>query len=125
MSKTAQEHLENFIKAMSNENALFSDMKKFLTVTQQSECLYVGKVSVEGSLMGMHQVLKQAYKYEIKAKPSSNEVVKDFVIHLFKQEGAEHKKTEIQCRLIKQSGVREARVDGVWGVNSSSFKLLR
>jgi len=125
MSNTAQEHLENFLEAMSKESALFSEMKKFLTVTQQNECLYVGKVSVEGSLMGIHHLLKQADKYEIRAIPGSNEIMKDFVIHLFKKEGNDSKKTEIQCRLIKEVDVRKTGKDGEWGVNSSSFRHLK
>lgn len=121
---TAQEHLENFLQAFYVKDQKFEELKKFLTLTQQNECLYVDRVSVEGSLMGINQLLKMADRYEIKAIPNSNKVMKDFVIHLFKQDTKELKKTKLQCRLVKEIEVRKTGESGVWGwgVNSSSFK---
>ena len=122
--KTAQEHLEEFLKAFSGKDVKFEDLKKLLTVTQQNECLYVDRVSVEGGLMGIDQLLKMADSYHIKSIPSSNKVMKDFIIHLFKQDGKDLKKTKLQCRLVKEVDIRKTGEDGVWGVNSSSFKHI-
>jgi len=122
MNKTAQEHLENFIDAFKGD-AKFEDLKKFLTVTQQNECLYVNRVSVEGQLMGINQLLKVSTNIKLKAITGSNKVMKDFVI-IFENKDKKTK-TKLQCRLIKQSGIRQAREDGVWGVNSTSFRHLK
>lgn len=122
---TAQEHLEKFIEAFTPD-AKFEDLKKFLTLTQQQECLYVNRLSVEGQLMGINHLLRISTKITIKAVPKSNDIVKDFVLHLEnKQEGQKAKKTKVQCRLVKEIGVRKTSKDGVWGVNASSFRHLK
>ena len=126
MSKTAQEHLEKFIEAFTVPDQTFENLKKFLTLTQQQECLYVGRISVEGQLMGIYSLLKISTSINIKAIASSNKTSKDFVLHLKnKQEGKKVEKTKIQCRLVKEIEVRKTSEDGVWGVNASSFKHLK
>jgi len=126
MSKTAQEHLENFIDAFSVQDQTFEELKKFITLTQQNECLYVGRISVEGQLMGIYSLLKMSTKVDIKPIINSSSVVKDFVLHLEnKQEGKKVQKTKVQCRLVKELEVRKTGKDGDWGVNANSFKHIK
>ena len=122
--KTAQDHLQAFIDAFKGEDVTFEDLKKFLTVTQQHECKFVNKISVEGQLMGINNLISRAKEVKIKPLHSTNEVNKDFVIKFSAVEGAKPDTIELKCRCIKEISVRKAGDIGHWGVNTSSFKRI-
>ena len=126
MNKTAEEHLEKFIEALTIDDALFSDIKKYLTLTQQNDCRYVNKISVEANLMGILGLFKRYGKVEVKEKIGTNKLMRDFIITLSNgRHSSIPKTTKLQCRLIKEDKIRETSIDGIWGVNISSFKHVK
>ncbi len=120
MSITAEEHLNLFIKALLKENALYSDVKKLLTKTQQESCKFIKLYTVESSLSGLYSILKRCDKITIKEKFSTVPFIKDCIITGTSKIG----KVKIQCKLIKEITVRKPDKNGVWGVNASSFTYL-
>jgi len=124
-NKLAVEHLEQFLEAFKIYDAKFEDLKKFLTVTQQNECLYVNRISVESSLVGLNQLLKVCNVVKVKEIPTSNNVAKDFIIHLTKTDGKTTEKARVQCRLIKEVDIRKTGESGTWGVKINSFKYIK
>ena len=121
-----EELLQKFFDAMQKPDALFVDLKKHLTITQQQECLYIDRISVEGQLMGILYRLKNSEGHTIKEKVNTNQVMKDLVIKFKNVEFADKGKKDIkiECRMIKEIGVRKTSVEGTWGVNASSFKQI-
>jgi len=123
----AEEHLQNFFDALQAKDALFSDIKKYLTLTQQQECLYVGRISVEAQLMGILSRLNNCESYKIKERISTNKIMKDVIITfkaVYVSAKRPNAKVKVLCRLIKEEAVRKTGVKGVWGVNASSFKQI-
>ena len=125
MSKLAVEHLEKFISEFKKKDVKFEDLKKYLTVTQQHNCIYVDKISVEPQLIALSQLLKMCSNEKVKEIPTSNKLMKDFTIDVFKTTDGNIQKASIQCRLVKESDVRKADENGKWGVNISSFRYLK
>ena len=119
----AKEYLLAFIEAFKKEGITFEELKKFLTLTQQEECRYPNKISVEGTLMGLYSFIHRSSEIEIKEKYSHNEVLKDFVIS-FNIPALLGRPITMQCRVIKESSIRKPHPEGHWGINISSFKKV-
>ena len=120
--KTPTEHLEKFIEALLKDKAVMSEVKKYLTLTQQNESIFVGGVVPEASINGLYHNLQHAKNIKVKAIPTSNKVMVDCVISY--EDIMRKKKLKMQCRLIKESGTRKPNVNGQWGVHANSFKII-
>lgn len=120
--KTPSEHLEKFIELLKTDKALMSEAKKFLTITQQKESEFVGGPMVETGINGFYHAIKASKDIKVKAIPTSNKVIVDCIISY--EDTDRKKKQKIQCRLVKESGIRKADVLGEWGINSNSFKFI-
>jgi len=127
MNRTAQDHLGLFIEALQQPKPLQSEIKKFLTLTQQDRNVYVGEHSVEAAINGLYSIVQNIESFSLDTKISTNEVMKDCIITITRN----NEKTglmemgKIQCRLVKESGFRKTDIDGRWGINASSFKYLK
>ena len=123
-----EELVTNFLTLLKTERPLLDDALKMLTVTQQHEYKYVGGVDVKATINGLYGLVRQSESFEVFEKPSSNKMVKDVKIVLRMTYEAEKisgfKSRKLTCRCVKESDVRKPNIDGVWGINVSSFKFV-
>jgi len=115
-----KETVEKFIETILEDKCKFEDIKKFLTVTQQDECLYVGS-GVEGNLNGIYMLLRSSESIEVKELINTAKFIKDAVITMKRGDTT----IKRQCRLVKEIAVSKAHEDGTWGINASSFKVIK
>ena len=115
---TAQDTLELFFKKLKQKDIKYSDVIPLLTKTQQSQSEYVGMAAIHGNLSGIKSIVDVCSKVIVKEKPGNNNMVQDFSIVF-------HAKVKYTCRLVKEIDARKPSEDGEWGVNVSSFKLLK
>lgn len=116
---TAIETLEKFFEELRKEDCTYSDLIKYLTKTQQSECDFIGRTNVHAHLNGIHQLANGVNEISCKAKISTNKLLKDFVVKFTSE-----KSVKMQCRMVKESALRKPDKNGDWGLNVASFKLL-
>lgn len=123
-----EEKVTEFIKLLQNERPLLEDGLKFLTLTQQHEYKYIGGVDVKSMINGLYSLIQQTKSFTVKEKVSTNEVMKDVKIKLVLNEQVSKatgfKQRELICRLVKESSLRHTDIDGIWGINASSFKFI-
>lgn len=118
----------DFLTLLKQDRPLLEVALKMLTLTQQYEYKYIGGIDVKATINGIYSLVHQSVSFKVTEKVSSNEVMKDvkIVLHLNDdaQKATGYKSRELQCRCIKESGVRKTDIEGVWGINVSSFKFI-
>ena len=115
----AQETLEAFFERMRKKDVKFSDVMPLLTKTQQENSLYIGRITAESHLTGIHELVNKCKKVEVKEKKVTD-VVADMTVTFYAE-----KKAKFACRLIKELDPYKPGKDGEWGLNINSFKLLK
>ena len=118
----------NFLTLLQQEKPLLSDALPMLTATQQYEHKYIGGVDVKTAINSLWAVMLNAESFTVSEIESDHECVKDvkIVLHL-KYEAeklADCNVKTLTCRCVKEAGVRQPRVDGIWGINVGSFKFV-
>ena len=127
MTQTEQ-LVTNFLTLLQQEKPLLDDAINMLTATQQHEHKYVGGVDVKPCIDSIYILMAHAESFTVSEIESDHECVKDVNIELFLKPESENfagcKTKKLTCRCVKESGVRQPRVDGVWGINVGSFKFV-
>lgn len=127
MTQTEQ-LVTNFLTLLQQEKPLLDDAIKMLTATQQYGHKYIGGVDVKTAINSLWSLMLGVESFTVSEIGNVNDVVQDVKIELtLKYEDsklADCKTKTLTCRCIKESGVRQPRVDGVWGINVGSFKFV-
>lgn len=127
MTQTKQ-LVTNLLTLLQQEKPLLDDALPMLTLTQQHEHKYIGGVDVKTAINAIWAVMIRAESFTVSDIESDHEMIKDvkIVLHL-KYEAeklADCKVKTLICRCVKEAGVRQPRVDGIWGINVGSFKFV-
>lgn len=110
-----------FLNYLADKNATFENAKIHLTKTNQEECRYVHKLSVEGAISGIANIVKQVDKIKISQKISTSPLLKTCEIKFSNVK----KYSELTCVVVKEKDVRKPSEDGEWGVNIQSFRIIK
>ena len=123
-----EELVTNFISLLQHEKPLLDDAIKMITITQQHEHKYIGGVDVKPCIDSIYTLMTHVESFTVSDIESDNECVKDvkIVLHLKYEDSklADCKTKKLTCRCVKEAGVRQPRVDGIWGINVGSFKFV-
>jgi len=114
------ETLELFFKELRKKDCKYTTIKKLLTKTQQMKSKFVGRGNVVAHIDGIWQLVNACTHEKIKEKFSTNEVMKTFKIVFFGEN-----KVRFECTCLKEKAKRKPSIDGIWGVNIESFKLIK
>jgi len=127
MTQTEQ-LVTNFLTLLQQEKPLLDDAIKMLTATQQYGHKYIGGVDVKTAINSLYSVMFHTESFTVSEIESDHKCIKDVKIEFnLKYEDsklADCKTKTLTCRCVKESGVRQPRVDGNWGINVGSFKFV-
>lgn len=114
------ETLNAFFEVLRAKDCKYIDIKKLITKTQQIESEFIGREMTEAHINGLWELVNCSTEIKIKTKLSTNKILKTFKLTIVST-------TEIkmECTIVKENDLGKPDINGVWGVNVESFKLVK
>jgi GTP-sensing pleiotropic transcriptional regulator CodY len=114
------ETLNIFINELRKKDCLYKDVKKYITQSQQIDSQFVGKKMTEDYINGLWELVNCTTEIKIKSKLSTNKLIKTFKLSLMSTTVI-----KMYCTVVKENNLGKPDINGIWGVNVETFKLVK
>ena len=115
-----RETLEIFLDEMRKKDCKHVDIKKHITQRQQIQSQFVGKKMTEAHINGLWELVNCSTEIKIKTKLSTNKLLKTFKLTIVSTTVV-----KMECTIVKENDLGKPDINGIWGVNVESFKLVK